>query len=47
MTPAAPVHQTELLVKMLEDNTRLTESIKALTERVEQLNIEMHGYITR
>jgi uncharacterized membrane protein len=41
------VRQTELLVKMLEDNTRLTESIKTLTERVEQLNIEMHGYITR
>lgn len=41
------VRQTELLVKMLEDNTRLTESVMALTERVEQLNIEMHGYITR
>lgn len=35
--------RTALLVEMLEQNTRLTETVKALTERVEALTHEMHA----
>ena len=35
--------RTALLVEMLEQNTRLTETVKALTERVETLTHEMHA----
>jgi uncharacterized membrane protein len=34
--------QTGLLVEMLQQNTQLTEIVKALTERVEALTLEMH-----
>jgi hypothetical protein len=34
--------ETALLVKMLEQNTQLTETVKALTERVEALTLEVH-----
>ncbi len=34
--------QTRLLVDMMQQNTRLTEQIKSLTERVEILTLEVH-----
>ena len=34
--------ETALLVKMLQQNTQLTETVKALTERVETLTLEVH-----
>ena len=34
--------QMALLVEMVDQNTRLTETIKALTERVEALTSEVH-----
>ena len=34
--------QTALLVEMLRQNTQLTETVKALTERVEVLTLEVH-----
>lgn len=34
--------QTALLVDMLDQNTRLTETVKALIERVEELTLEVH-----
>jgi uncharacterized membrane protein len=39
---ALAAKQTGLLVEMLQQNTRLTETVKALTERVEALTVEMH-----
>ena len=39
---ALAVKQTALLVEMVQQNTLLTESIKALTERVEALTIDVH-----
>jgi uncharacterized membrane protein len=39
---ALAAKQQSLLLKMLEQNTRLTETIKSLTERVEQLTVEVH-----
>jgi uncharacterized membrane protein len=39
---ALAAEQTTLLVKMLQQNTQLTETVKALTERVETLTLEMH-----
>ena len=38
----AVASETSLLVKMLEQNTELTQMVKALTERVEQLTVELH-----
>lgn len=37
--------QTALLVEMMEQNTRLTETVKDLTERVETLTQEVHGAV--
>jgi hypothetical protein len=37
--------QTALLVDMLNQNTQLTGSIKVLTERLENLTIEVHRNI--
>ena len=37
--------QTTLLVQMMEQNTKLTETVKALTERVETLTQEVHGAV--
>jgi uncharacterized membrane protein len=38
----AMTNQTEILVEMLNQNTRLTENIKDLTERLETLTREVH-----
>ena len=37
--------QTTLLVRMLEQNTQLTEAAKALAERIESLTAELHKHI--
>ncbi len=37
--------QTTLLVRMLDQNTQLTEAAKALTERIESLTAELHKHI--
>jgi uncharacterized membrane protein len=37
--------QTALLVRMLEQNTQLTETAKALAERIESLTVELHQHI--
>jgi uncharacterized membrane protein len=39
---ALAADQTALLVEMLRQNTQLTETVKALTERVEVLTLEVH-----
>ena len=39
---ATTAQETVLLVKMLQQNTQLTETVKALTERVETLTLEVH-----
>jgi uncharacterized membrane protein len=39
---ALAAKQTGLLVEMLKQNTQLTETVKALTERVEGLTLEVH-----
>src|SRR5579862_9380594 len=39
---AVAAKQTALLVEMVEQNTKLTEIVKALTERVEALTLEVH-----
>lgn len=39
---AIAADQTALLLKMLGQNTQLTETVKTLTERVEALTLEMH-----
>src|SRR5277367_2830444 len=37
--------QTALLVRMLEQNTQLTEAAKTLVERIESLTAELHKHI--
>ena len=39
---ALAAKQTALLVEMVEQNMQLTEAVKALTERVETLTLDMH-----
>jgi uncharacterized membrane protein len=39
---AVASEQTTLLVEMLRKNTQLTEAVKALTERVEALTLDVH-----
>jgi uncharacterized membrane protein len=39
---ALAMQQTELLLDMLKQNTQLTETVKALTERVVSLTAEVH-----
>jgi len=39
---AVAAGQTALLVEMLQQNTKLTETVKALTERIEALTLEVH-----
>ena len=39
------VEQTALLMRMLEQNTQLTQTSKELTERIESLTIELHKHI--
>lgn len=38
----AAAQQTQLLLEMMQQNTQLTETVKALTERVESLTSEVH-----
>jgi uncharacterized membrane protein len=35
--------ETSLLVRMMEQNTELTQTVKTLTEKVEQLTVELHA----
>jgi uncharacterized membrane protein len=42
---ALAAKQTALLVEMVEQNTRLTETVKALTERIETLTLEVHNAV--
>jgi len=42
---AVAAKQQALLLDMMEQNTQLTETIKSLTQRVEQLTGEIHGTI--
>ena len=37
--------QTALLVQMLEQNTKLTEAARSMSERIESLTIELHNHI--
>ena len=37
--------QTEQLIALLRQNTQLTEMVKALSERIEALTVEMHGKV--
>ena len=37
--------QTSLLVEMLKQNTELTETVKAMAERIEQLATDLHAHI--
>ena len=39
---ALAADQTALLVEMLGQNTQLAEAVKALTERVEALTVDVH-----
>ena len=39
------LEQTALLVRMLEQNTQLTEAAKAMSERIESLTAELHRHI--
>ena len=39
---AFEAQQTTLLVEMLRQNTQLTETVKAIAERVESLTVEVH-----
>ena len=41
----AAMEQTALLVRMVEQNTRLTETAKAMAERIESLTVELHRHI--
>jgi uncharacterized membrane protein len=42
---ALEAEQTTLLVEMLRRNTQLTETVKALTQRVEALTVEVHNRV--
>jgi len=44
---AMNVEQMELLVKMMGQNTQLTETVKSLTERVEILTQEVHKAVCK
>jgi len=39
---ALEAQQTTLLVEMLRQNTQLTETVKAIAERLESLTLEVH-----
>ena len=41
----AMAEQTALLVRMLEQNTQLTEAAKLMAERIENLTVEVHNHI--
>lgn len=42
---ATAAQQTALIVQMLDQNTKLTESVMALTERVDALTQDVHKHI--
>jgi hypothetical protein len=42
---ALAANQTTLLVEMLRQNTQLTEAVKALTECVEALTVDVHNRV--
>jgi uncharacterized membrane protein len=42
---ASMTAQTALLVDMLSQNTKLTEDIRVLTERMESLTVEVHEHV--
>jgi uncharacterized membrane protein len=42
---ALAAQQQAQLIEMMAQNTRLTETVRALTERVEQLTAEIHGRV--
>jgi uncharacterized membrane protein len=44
---AAATQQAALLLEMMQQNTRLTETIKSLTERVEALTTEVHKSVVK
>ena len=44
---AQAAHNTAQLLALLEQNTRLTEMTKTLTERIENLTSEMHQHFVR
>lgn len=44
---ALAAHNSALMLELLEQNTRLTEMTKALTERVETLTMEMHEHFVK
>jgi uncharacterized membrane protein len=41
----AAIEQNAVMMKMLEQNTQLTETVKVLTERVEALTVELHRQV--
>ena len=43
---AIAAKQTALLVEMVEQNTALTETVKALTERLETLTLDVHKAVS-
>jgi uncharacterized membrane protein len=44
---ALATQQTALILEMVQQNTRLSETIKTLTERVEALTVEVHRSVVR
>ena len=42
---ALEAQQTTLLVEMLRQNTQLTETVKAIAERLESLTLEVHKMV--
>jgi len=38
--------QSKQLLRLLEDNNKLTATIRQLSERIELLTVEIHGKIT-
>jgi uncharacterized membrane protein len=44
---ALAMQQAALLLDMMQQNTQITETIKALTERVETLTMEVHKSVVR
>jgi uncharacterized membrane protein len=42
---ASAAEQTALLVRMLEQNTKITETVMSLTERVDSLTQDLHKHI--
>jgi hypothetical protein len=46
-TPVFLVAQTSQLLELLRQNTELTELVRALSQRIETLTIEMHGKVVQ